>query len=98
MKIYCFSAIFDVVFTIDNALYIVECKASVGGRNTIKDKMDHLIEVQKNELNAAAAAGGHGHEAGAAHEGTETHETAPAHEGTETHEATEEHHAAEEHH
>lgn len=51
-----------------------------------KDKMDHLIEVQKNDLNAAAAAG-HGHDAGA------THEEGATHEG-----ATEEHKGAEEQH
>ncbi len=45
-----------------------------------KDKMDHLIEQQKNDLNAAAKLGHGGHEAGATHE-----------EGGEHHEA-EEHH------
>jgi cytochrome c oxidase subunit IV len=50
-----------------------------------KTKMDHLIEQQKIDLNAAAASG-HGHEVG-------THEAGAAHEGTEHHEAaTEEHH------
>ena len=34
---------FDVVFTVNNALYIIECKASVGGKNTIKDNMDHYL-------------------------------------------------------
>jgi cytochrome c oxidase subunit IV len=50
-----------------------------------KTKIDHLIEQQKIDLNAAAASG-HGHEAGATHE-------AAAHEGAEHHEAApEEHH------
>jgi len=34
---------FDVMFTKDNSLYVIECKASVGGKNTIKDKMDHYL-------------------------------------------------------
>jgi cytochrome c oxidase subunit IV len=44
-----------------------------------KDKMDHLIEQQKNDLNAAAAAGHEHHEAGAAHEEGEKHEGAEEH-------------------
>jgi len=34
---------FDVMFTKDNVLYVIECKASVGGKSTIKDKMDHYL-------------------------------------------------------
>lgn len=34
---------FDVMFTLDNELYVIECKASVGSKSTIKDKMDHYL-------------------------------------------------------
>lgn len=58
-----------------------------------KDKMDHLIEIQKNDLNAAAAAG-HGHDAGATHEGAEKHEgaTEETHEAEKAHEGSEARH------
>ncbi len=64
-----------------------------------KDPMDHLIAKQKDDLNAAAASG-HGHEAGAAHEGGATHEEGGAtHEEGEKHEApAESHEGATEHH
>ena len=66
-----------------------------------KDKMDYLIEKQKNDLNAAAKLGHGGHE-GAAHEEGTVHEGAATetHEGaaTESHEAEKAHEGAEEHH
>jgi len=34
---------FDVMFTKDNSLYVVECKASIGSKTTIKDKMDDYL-------------------------------------------------------
>lgn len=61
--------------------YVLIAEANYSNVN--KEKMDELIVKQKNELNAAAAAGGHGHEAGAAH-GEEHHD--------EGHGAAEEHH------
>ena len=34
---------FDVVFTKDNALYVIECKVSIGSKVTVKDKMEYFL-------------------------------------------------------
>ncbi len=34
---------YDIMFTHDNRLFVIECKASVGSKSTIKDKMDHYL-------------------------------------------------------
>lgn len=34
---------YDVVFVKDNSLYVIECKASMGSKNTLKDKIDEYL-------------------------------------------------------
>lgn len=34
---------FDIMFVLNNELYVIECKVSVGGSSTIKDKMDKYL-------------------------------------------------------
>jgi cytochrome c oxidase subunit 4 len=74
-KVFKYSVLIPYIIFILYLIFIIRDEAIYCGIH--KEKMDELIVKQKNDLNAAAAAG-HGHEAGekhenAGHEGAEEH-------------------------